>query len=40
MQRPMVVLPLPDSPTSATQRPCSTANETSATAGPPDRLDR
>src|SRR4051794_14988045 len=40
MQRPMVVLPLPDSPTRATQRPCSTANETPATAGPADRLGR
>ena len=30
-QRPIVVLPLPDSPTSATQRPDSIANDTSLT---------
>jgi len=40
MARPSVVLPLPDSPTSATQRPRSTANETASTAGVADRLDR
>ena len=32
MHRPTVVLPLPDSPTRATQRPCGMLNETSSTA--------
>ena len=33
MHRPTVVLPLPDSPTRATQRPCGMLNETSSTRG-------
>jgi hypothetical protein len=32
MQRPVVVLPLPDSPTSPKVSPCSTENETRSTA--------
>ena len=40
MQRPTVVLPLPDSPTSATQRPDSIANETPLTAGRALRPER